>query len=378
MSAKPSERDPPAEPRPVGGADPGMVVPVLGFIAYKHVALCLLVAQTVGGILALRVSRTLGAGDVKYLNTTAVFVSEVIKLLGSLFLMLYELEWKILLVWHDLRAHVWNKPSETLKVGIPALLYAVQNNLLFVALSNMSPATYQVTYQLKILSTAILSVIILRRFLGADKWASLIMLTIGVALIQIPTDPSSAPVSTHGGNPFIGTVAVLCACLTSGFAGVYFEKILKGSQISIWMRNFQLALLGCLITLLGALYNDGEAIAEDGFFQGYNATTWMAILSQSAGGLIVAAVLKFADNILKCFGNAIAIVMSCLVSYYYLGDYHPSVFFLLGTILVVSATYTYGVSAPLLSSFFTRKADARRASEDLGLNLKGKRVEELI
>ena len=33
---------------------------------------------------------------------------------------------------------------ETLKVGVPALLYVVQNNLLFYALSRLDAATYQV------------------------------------------------------------------------------------------------------------------------------------------------------------------------------------------------------------------------------------------
>ena len=39
---------------------------------------------------------------------------------------------------------------------------------------------------------------------------------------------------------FIGLLAVLTACCSSGFAGVYFEKILKGTKASIWMRNVQL------------------------------------------------------------------------------------------------------------------------------------------
>lgn len=42
----------------------------------------------------------------------------------------------------------------------------VQNNLLFIALSNLSGAVYQVTYQLKILTTAVLSVIILGKAIG--------------------------------------------------------------------------------------------------------------------------------------------------------------------------------------------------------------------
>ena len=39
---------------------------------------------------------------------------------------------------------------------------------------------------------------------------------------------------------FIGFGAVLMATLTSGFAGVYFEKILKTGPTSVWVRNLQL------------------------------------------------------------------------------------------------------------------------------------------
>lgn len=39
---------------------------------------------------------------------------------------------------------------------------------------------------------------------------------------------------------FIGLGAVLMSTLTSGFAGVYFEKILKTGPTSVWIRNIQL------------------------------------------------------------------------------------------------------------------------------------------
>ncbi len=41
-------------------------------------------------------------------------------------------------------------------------------------------------------------------------------------------------------SQFVGLMAVLMACVSSGFAGVYFEKILKETKQSVWVRNIQL------------------------------------------------------------------------------------------------------------------------------------------
>lgn len=43
----------------------------------------------------------------------------------------------------------------------------------------------QVTYQLKILTTALFSVILLRKSLSSLKWFSLIVLMVAVALVQV-------------------------------------------------------------------------------------------------------------------------------------------------------------------------------------------------
>ena len=103
-----------------------------------------------------------------------------VKLKKNLFL---DFSFKALM--HELKRELIDKPYENLKLSIPSGLYTIQNNLLFISLSNLDAATYQVTYQLKILTTALFSVLMLGKKLDAIKWVSLILLMSGVSLVQV-------------------------------------------------------------------------------------------------------------------------------------------------------------------------------------------------
>jgi UDP-sugar transporter A1/2/3 len=85
----------------------------------------------------------------------------------------------------QLNNEILQKPYETLKLLVPAGLYTLQNNLLFIALSSLDAATYQVTYQLKILTTAMFSVFMLGKQIDSTKWVSLVILMAGVSLAQV-------------------------------------------------------------------------------------------------------------------------------------------------------------------------------------------------
>ncbi|VEL23422.1 unnamed protein product [Protopolystoma xenopodis] len=118
---------------------------------------------------------------------------------------------------------------------IPAGLYTLQTNLLFVSLSHLDAATYQITYQLKILTTAFFMKLIMKKKISLAQWIALVMLTLGVIFIQLPNSTEE-----NANLTIIGLSALGIACLCSGFSGVYFERILKNSAPSIWMRNIQL------------------------------------------------------------------------------------------------------------------------------------------
>ncbi|TGZ84272.1 nucleotide-sugar transporter [Ascodesmis nigricans] len=246
------------------------------------------------------------------------------------------------------------------KLSIPAFLYVVQNRLQYLAVSNLDAATFQVTYQLKILTTALFSVTMLHRRLSHLQWLALVLLTAGIAIVQLPTSsPSEAKHTKRSGsyegihadrgsgqetepemNATVGLIAVIVACMLSGLAGVYFEKVLKTSSATLWIRNIQLSLYSLLPAALGVVLMDGAEVAKRGFFDGYNAVVWTTVIFQASGGIIVALCVKFADNILKNFATSISILISFVASVYFF-DFNVTLNFIVGAALVIFATYLY-------------------------------------
>uniref|UniRef100_A0A3Q3VQ74 Uncharacterized protein n=1 Tax=Mola mola TaxID=94237 RepID=A0A3Q3VQ74_MOLML len=288
----------------------------------KYMSLSVLVLQTTSLVLTMRYSRTLQAEGPRYLASSAVVLAEVMKILTCVLLVFKEHNYSLRALNSVLRQEILYKPIETLKLAIPSGIYTLQNNLLYVALSNLDAATYQVTYQLKILTTALFSVSMLGRRLGFYQWLSLLILMVGVALVQVGCSFMSKEAHSAG-SQIVGVAAVLVACCSSGFAGVYFEKILKESKQSVWVRNIQLGMFGFVFGLFGMLVYDGDRVREAGMLQGYNVrlpiSPWQAL-----GGLVIAAVIKYADNILKGFATSLSIILSTLISYFLLQDFDPT------------------------------------------------------
>eukprot|EP00971_Amphidinium_carterae_P189936 3770364-Amphidinium_carterae.1 len=121
------------------------------------------------------------------------------------------------------------QPMHALKYSVPAILYMIQNNLIFYSLEKLSMAVQQVTYQLKILTAAILSVMILGKEVSGVQWVALIGLVIGVVVIQLPEEiVTPKAIDIANGPPddssifdidaLFGLGAVLLACFFSGCA----------------------------------------------------------------------------------------------------------------------------------------------------------------
>lgn len=260
-------------------------------------------------------------------------------------ILLYMESWSFNELKVTIQSQIINNHMDCIKTGIPALLFTIQTNLVYLAISNLDAAVFQVTFQLKILTTALFMVSLLKKSLKFLQWVSLIILTTGVSIIQIQNVKGGNKSNEDSKNALFGLFCVVLACVLSGLAGVYFEKILKHSKVSIWVRNIQLGMFGTFFALMTTYISDYEKVQEHGFFFGYSPLVWLNIVIQSSGGLLVAVVIKYADNILKGFATSIAIVVSCLASAYLFGT-EINTIFTFGTLLVVLSVFMYSYQPP--------------------------------
>jgi UDP-sugar transporter A1/2/3 len=314
-------------------------------------SLVVLTLQNALLILVMRYART-RPGEL-FFSTTAVVVAELLKTIGCLLIILWQ-EGSFRQCLQHLNQNIVQQPMDCLKISVPAIIYVLQNNLLYVAVSNLDASTYQVSYQLKILTTALFSVALLHKRLSQLQWVSLVCLFTGVAVVQLqPQDTAvSTKAATQQQSAMIGLCAVGVASVMSGFAGVYFEKLLKHTSPSIFLRNVQLGVIGVVVGLITVYTNDGQQVMLKGFFHGYDGVVWLIVFLQAFSGLVVAVVVKYADNILKGFATSAAIIISCLASMYFF-DFVVSLQFVVGASLVILATYMYSKYVPTVGLPFT-------------------------
>jgi UDP-sugar transporter A1/2/3 len=310
-------------------------------VQLKYFVLLLLVLQN--SVVALVTQATRMKTGVMYSGTAAVLASEVLKMPVCLALIARDVG--VAGVRRELHQKVVEPWRDTLTMAVPALCYCLQNALFFVALSNLSAASYQLWSQSKTLSTALFFVLLLGKRLRKRQWFALVLLTAGVALVQYADTGTALRV----GRPLVGILAVLASSLLSGFSNVYLEKRIKlgdssgsGRTVSIWIRNVQLGLFS--IPQSAALcLADRAAVTSAGIgalFAGFSPAVWSVVGLKAFGGLLVAAVVKYADNILKTYATAISIGLTCLLSLALYGT-RPSTVFVIGAALIVQSVLLY-------------------------------------
>jgi len=149
----------------------------------RHVALALMLVQNAGFVLVMRYSRKQQA-DASAANAYNVSAVVVLQELFKLVLCVFMIGLEERSAYAALSA-LYSSPAELARIALPAAAFTLQNNVLYVALSNLHPLTFQISYQLKTLLTAVFSVVMLRKSLSRAQWGSQVLLAAGIVLTQV-------------------------------------------------------------------------------------------------------------------------------------------------------------------------------------------------
>jgi len=316
-------------------------------------ALVALVFQNTFLVILLKFTFRKGAEP--YTPASVVLVTELVKLVLCSLVAACQSK-------HNLFLAFSTAPGQIL-LFVPSCLYVIQNNLLFFGAKLLPTIVYVVCSQTKILTTALLSRVILATRFSNIQCMSLFFLAVGISFVQQKKDKGT--IGSWDGNLATGTLgvaAVLLASLTSGTAGIVLEKIYKGNsrpdyttklektamEHTIWARNVQLSLISLPFALLGALLQNKDLFITYNFTKGFDAYVWGVVFLQAAGGVIIAFVMKFANNIMKCLAVSISICC-CAVYSVATGDVDNSASLVFGICLVITSVYKFSTKPEVVA-----------------------------
>lgn len=267
-----------------------------------------------------------------------LIVSEFAKFLLSLLLECISTKGQLV---KSLQTNGIEKPLATCRMIIPACLYLVSNSLVYVAFSCLTVPVFQVLFQGKLVITAVVSVFMLKKKFTPQQWLCLFAVSLGAAIVVVDErGESSAP--KENVDLIAGCISVSLSCFLSSLASVYFEKIVKGAadedhSTSLWMRNIQLSFFSILFA---SLKFASGAQRTTSFLHGFDRWVWLQVFLFGTGGLLVAAVIKHADNVIKSLAIALSMIVSSLLNSLLFGS-HVTDQFTIGAAVTVAGVYTY-------------------------------------
>lgn len=258
--------------------------------------------------------------------------------------------------------------------AIPALLYAVQNVIVFYALLCIDAPTFELFSNLKIVTTAVLFRVVMKRRLTRVQWVAIVLMTIGTALGQLgaqrqhhrgeearraEAEAAGAGWSPSGASPGAGLALCAVYAVLSASAGIFTERLLKGSRQSSHLQNLEIYAWSVAVNVAGTLAVRGTALPAGGLTAGFTALTWAIAVNGALMGQCVSFVMLYADNVVKVFAACVALFMSTLLSSLF-ASFEPPPLLFFGFGVCSCALFLYFGPHNEVLARAAREADQRR------------------
>ena len=249
--------------------------------------------------------------------------------------------------------------KQAYKMFVPAFIYFVMNLLSFYALQRIDAGVFTVLGQLKILTTAVFTTVMLRRRVSVVQWRALFLLVLGCILVLYEASTAKEKKSASFAAQISGTVAMLIEVTMSGFASIWFEMVVKNKKPpavvtagvgavggagsgggapslddgsgsgakkdaaappSLWALNFQLSFWSILMYFPRTMLMGGHGAGGiHTLLDGWTLNALLVGLLGAAGGLLVALSIKYTVSLVKSLAVGGAIVLTTFFGWLFLG-----------------------------------------------------------
>ena len=292
-------------------------------------------------------------GEYEYSTQSAVFFSEITKLVLSLSALAYEHVSRKKRKSEAPEGELPVLPGDPLRQArvyfVPGFLWFANNNITFYVLQGISPSAFQVIGQAKVVFTVVLLYFLMGRRFNLQQLLSLAVLSCALIITGEEEDANRVhqgrrePGSHYTLNVGVAVLLTLVIAFNGSLAGVYNEKMLKELNSSLHFQNALAYAWGCMFNFcwMFLVERSREIILVKGLTSGYNGWTVAYVITSASMGLSVSLIFKYQDNIARIMAQATSIALTLLLSVPVLGQR-----------VTVSETCSVGLIAISLLSYY--------------------------
>ncbi|GAA94910.1 uncharacterized protein L969DRAFT_96364 [Mixia osmundae IAM 14324] len=213
-----------------------------------------------------------------------------------------------------------------------ALLYAANNHAAFAVFRQADPGTIQLVKGSGTLISALILTLFLLRPIPSPQWLILTLQACALTVTQTGNIHLHYSISLY-------LLLIAMTCLSSA-AGVINDHLCKATEVSLHAQNVVLYSIGAATNVYFFLSRLAPA-GSPTFWQGYGSFgAVMLILSNASIGLIITAVYKYGDAVLKGVATSVTMALMLLISAEFF-DAPVTWTALFGAIGVLVATWAY-------------------------------------
>lgn len=226
------------------------------------------------------------------------------------------------------------------------------------AYQNLDGLTFNVLNQTKTLSAALCCYVVMGRRQSYVQVLALLLLLLSALVMEgivdvdqmrvvLPESATSTTLQSGSRRWTHGVGPVLLASFISGLAGALSQRNLQGGGRNPYLFSMELCAASVLLLTTSLLVSsDGAAILENGFWHGWTPHTFLPILSNSAGGIVVGLVTKYAGSVRKGFALIFGILLSGIIQAILMPEEKISNGQVIGGVLAGLSLYLHSTNPP--------------------------------